>query len=208
MPSRWRSRRSAGVYGFRFRGHGSTAAPRRAFCRRRWPMGLDPRTISRRRFSSISTKLAMTGRGPIGRTASLKCETSSSPGGRAIIGSHACKVLASASYTPVTYDNLGTGWRDAVRFAPFEQGTFSTERASTGIRRLAPERGHAFRGAQPRRRQHAGPGADLIILYYYNIFMFLARKWSCGSLNLLGSGGGGRVPQCRLLVDLRDLRRP
>jgi len=43
-------------------------------------------------------------------------------GGAGYIGSHACKVLASAGYTPVTYDNLGTGWRDAVRFGPFEQG--------------------------------------------------------------------------------------
>ncbi|ROU03060.1 UDP-glucose 4-epimerase GalE [Histidinibacterium lentulum] len=43
-------------------------------------------------------------------------------GGAGYIGSHACKVLASAGYTPVTYDNLGTGWRDAVRFGPFEHG--------------------------------------------------------------------------------------
>lgn len=43
-------------------------------------------------------------------------------GGAGYIGSHACKVLAAAGYTPVTYDNLGTGWRDAVRYGPFEQG--------------------------------------------------------------------------------------
>ena len=43
-------------------------------------------------------------------------------GGAGYIGSHACKRLASAGYTPVTFDNLSTGWRDAVKFGPFEQG--------------------------------------------------------------------------------------
>ncbi len=43
-------------------------------------------------------------------------------GGAGYIGSHACKVLKAAGFTPVTYDNLVTGWRDAVRFGPFEEG--------------------------------------------------------------------------------------
>ncbi|WP_299661355.1 UDP-glucose 4-epimerase GalE [uncultured Ruegeria sp.] len=43
-------------------------------------------------------------------------------GGAGYIGSHACKALAQAGYTPVTYDNLVTGWQDAVKFGPFEQG--------------------------------------------------------------------------------------
>lgn len=43
-------------------------------------------------------------------------------GGAGYIGSHACKALRSAGYIPVTYDNLVTGWRDAVKFGPFEQG--------------------------------------------------------------------------------------
>jgi UDP-glucose 4-epimerase len=43
-------------------------------------------------------------------------------GGAGYIGSHACKVLAAAGFVPVTYDNLVTGWQDAVRFGPFEQG--------------------------------------------------------------------------------------
>ncbi len=43
-------------------------------------------------------------------------------GGAGYIGSHACKALAAAGYTPVTYDNLVTGWRDAVKFGPFEHG--------------------------------------------------------------------------------------
>ncbi|WP_170443876.1 UDP-glucose 4-epimerase GalE [Ruegeria arenilitoris] len=43
-------------------------------------------------------------------------------GGAGYIGSHACKALAQVGYVPVTYDNLVTGWQDAVKFGPFEQG--------------------------------------------------------------------------------------
>jgi UDP-glucose 4-epimerase len=43
-------------------------------------------------------------------------------GGAGYIGSHACKTLRSAGYLPITYDNLSTGWREAVKFGPFEQG--------------------------------------------------------------------------------------
>ena len=43
-------------------------------------------------------------------------------GGAGYIGSHACKALKAAGFVPVTYDNLSTGWRDAVKFGPFEQG--------------------------------------------------------------------------------------
>jgi len=43
-------------------------------------------------------------------------------GGAGYIGSHACKALRDAGFTPVTYDNLCTGWQDAVKFGPFEQG--------------------------------------------------------------------------------------
>jgi UDP-glucose 4-epimerase len=43
-------------------------------------------------------------------------------GGAGYIGSHACKALKAAGYTPVTYDNLVTGWREAVKFGPFEHG--------------------------------------------------------------------------------------
>ncbi|HAV07626.1 MAG TPA: UDP-glucose 4-epimerase GalE [Rhodobacteraceae bacterium] len=43
-------------------------------------------------------------------------------GGAGYIGSHACKALRDAGYTPVAFDNLVTGWQDAVKFGPFEQG--------------------------------------------------------------------------------------
>lgn len=43
-------------------------------------------------------------------------------GGAGYIGSHACKALAAAGHTPVTYDNFKNGWRDAVQFGPAEEG--------------------------------------------------------------------------------------
>ena len=43
-------------------------------------------------------------------------------GGAGYIGSHVCKALARANYRPVTYDNLVTGNRDAVRWGPLVEG--------------------------------------------------------------------------------------
>ncbi|PZQ99891.1 MAG: UDP-glucose 4-epimerase GalE [Cereibacter sphaeroides] len=39
-------------------------------------------------------------------------------GGAGYIGSHACKVLRANGFIPVAFDNLNTGWREAVRFGP------------------------------------------------------------------------------------------
>ncbi|MGR3373941.1 MAG: UDP-glucose 4-epimerase GalE [Pseudooceanicola nanhaiensis] len=49
-------------------------------------------------------------------------------GGAGYIGSHACKALRAAGHLPVTFDNLSTGWRDAVKFGPLEEGDL-TDRA-------------------------------------------------------------------------------
>lgn len=43
-------------------------------------------------------------------------------GGAGYIGSHACKALRDAGYVPVTFDNFNTGWREAVKFGPLEEG--------------------------------------------------------------------------------------
>jgi UDP-glucose 4-epimerase len=43
-------------------------------------------------------------------------------GGAGYIGAHACKVLADAGYVPVAFDNLVTGWREAVKYGPFVEG--------------------------------------------------------------------------------------
>lgn len=43
-------------------------------------------------------------------------------GGAGYIGSHACKALAQAGYTPISYDNLDTGHDWAVQWGPLERG--------------------------------------------------------------------------------------
>ncbi|WP_163268957.1 UDP-glucose 4-epimerase GalE [Chelativorans alearense] len=43
-------------------------------------------------------------------------------GGAGYIGSHTCKALAAHGIEPVTYDNLVSGHRDAVRWGPFVEG--------------------------------------------------------------------------------------
>ncbi|PIX54092.1 MAG: UDP-glucose 4-epimerase GalE, partial [Zetaproteobacteria bacterium CG_4_10_14_3_um_filter_54_28] len=46
-------------------------------------------------------------------------------GGAGYIGSHACKALAQAGYTPVVFDSLVYGHEWAVQWGPFEQGDLS-----------------------------------------------------------------------------------
>ncbi|OOY29673.1 UDP-glucose 4-epimerase GalE [Thioclava sp. L04-15] len=43
-------------------------------------------------------------------------------GGAGYIGSHACKALSRAGYVPVCFDNFSTGWKEAVKFGPLEEG--------------------------------------------------------------------------------------
>jgi len=43
-------------------------------------------------------------------------------GGAGYIGSHTAKVLAHSGYEPVTFDNISTGHRSAVRWGPFVEG--------------------------------------------------------------------------------------
>lgn len=47
-------------------------------------------------------------------------------GGAGYIGSHACKALASAGHEPIAFDNLSSGWREAVRFGPLVEGDLRT----------------------------------------------------------------------------------
>lgn len=54
-------------------------------------------------------------------------------GGAGYIGSHACKALRAAGYTPVTFDNLETGWRAAVKFGPFVQGDLMDPASITAV---------------------------------------------------------------------------
>ena len=43
-------------------------------------------------------------------------------GGAGYIGSHTCKALSEGGFTPVTFDNLVYGHREAVRWGPFIEG--------------------------------------------------------------------------------------
>ncbi|WP_226898581.1 UDP-glucose 4-epimerase GalE [Mangrovicoccus algicola] len=43
-------------------------------------------------------------------------------GGAGYIGSHACKALAALGHVPVSFDNYSTGWREAVKYGPAEEG--------------------------------------------------------------------------------------
>jgi len=54
-------------------------------------------------------------------------------GGAGYIGSHACKALKAAGFTPVTFDNLATGWVDSVKFGPFEQGDLLDRNRLNGV---------------------------------------------------------------------------
>jgi UDP-glucose 4-epimerase/UDP-arabinose 4-epimerase len=50
-------------------------------------------------------------------------------GGAGFIGSHTAKALAELGHTPVVYDNLSSGGRDAVRWGDFVQGDIRDAKA-------------------------------------------------------------------------------
>lgn len=61
------------------------------------------------------------------------------PGGAGYIGSHACKALANAGYTPIAYDNLVYGHESVVKWGPFEQGDIlDRNRLDEVIKRYQP----------------------------------------------------------------------
>ncbi len=60
-------------------------------------------------------------------------------GGAGYIGSHTCKALAGAGYTPVTYDNLVYGHEWAVKWGPLERGDIlDASRLSEVIKAYSP----------------------------------------------------------------------
>src|SRR5689334_25358813 len=54
-------------------------------------------------------------------------------GGAGFVGSHACKALASAGYSPIAFDSLERGHRWAVKWGPFEHGDL---RSAEDLRRV------------------------------------------------------------------------
>jgi len=60
-------------------------------------------------------------------------------GGAGFIGSHACKALAAAGYTPVAYDNLSQGHRWAVKWGPLiEADLLDTSALHTAFNEYQP----------------------------------------------------------------------
>jgi len=61
-------------------------------------------------------------------------------GGAGYIGSHACKALAAAGFTPVAYDNLSRGFAHSVKWGPLETGDLlDRTRLEAVIRHHRPE---------------------------------------------------------------------
>jgi UDP-arabinose 4-epimerase len=57
-------------------------------------------------------------------------------GGAGYVGSHVCKALDRAGFLPVTFDNLATGHRWAVKWGPLEEGDIrDSDRVETVLRR-------------------------------------------------------------------------
>jgi len=60
-------------------------------------------------------------------------------GGAGYIGSHACKYLAKKGFSPIVYDNLVYGHREAVKWGPFEDGSLGdSERLKQVLRKYHP----------------------------------------------------------------------
>jgi UDP-arabinose 4-epimerase len=61
-------------------------------------------------------------------------------GGAGYIGSHTCKMLAARGIEPITYDNLISGHRDAVRWGRLVEGdVLDTERLADTLAEYRPE---------------------------------------------------------------------
>lgn len=61
-------------------------------------------------------------------------------GGAGYIGSHTCKALAQAGYNPITFDNLSTGHKHAVKWGPLEIGDIrDSEKLSAAFKKHNPE---------------------------------------------------------------------
>jgi UDP-arabinose 4-epimerase len=85
-------------------------------------------------------------------------------GGAGFIGSHACKALARAGYTPVTYDNLTRGHREAVKWGPLELG----EIADTGRVRNILEQYQPAAVMHFAAYAYVGESVESPLIYYRN----------------------------------------
>lgn len=96
-------------------------------------------------------------------------------GGAGYVGSHACKALAKAGYTPVVFDNLSRGHREAVRWGPLVTGELSDRPAL-----VAAMREHSVAAVMHFAAfAYVGESVAEPELYYRNNVI--------GTLNLLGA---------------------
>ncbi len=59
-------------------------------------------------------------------------------GGAGYIGSHACKALAQAGYTPIVFDNLIFGHVEAVKWGPLEIGDITDRKRLIAASKRSP----------------------------------------------------------------------
>src|SRR3989440_11200258 len=82
-------------------------------------------------------------------------------GGAGYVGSHACKALASAGYTPIAYDNLVHGHEWAVRWGPLEKGDILDKvRLDEEFGKYRPEAVMHFAAFAYRGEAVGNPGND------------------------------------------------
>lgn len=94
-------------------------------------------------------------------------------GGAGYIGSHACKALKNAGFIPVTVDNLITGWKDSVKFGPFERGDLlDCQRLDEVFQKYKPVAVMHFAALS-----QVGESTEIPGVYW--------RNNVCGSLNLI-----------------------
>jgi UDP-glucose-4-epimerase GalE len=105
-------------------------------------------------------------------------------GGAGYIGSHACKALARAGHTPVTYDNLSRGFAHAVKWGPLERGDLlDADRLAEVLATHRPEAVIHFAAFAYVGESMLDPG-----LYYRNNVV-----GTLGLLDAMRAAGVGRI---------------
>jgi UDP-glucose 4-epimerase len=94
-------------------------------------------------------------------------------GGAGYIGSHVCKALDKASYTPITFDNLSTGHQEFIKWGPFIHANLDDKEAiKEALNQFKPKAVMHFAAFSTVSESVIKP-----LEYYKNNFL--------GSLNLL-----------------------
>ena len=85
-------------------------------------------------------------------------------GGAGYVGSHACKALAQAGYTPIVYDNLSRGHAWAVKWGGLERGDLlNPGRIAAAIKKHRP-----FAVLHFAALAYVGESVDDPLRYYRN----------------------------------------